>query len=192
MPDMTRLSEHQRRIAAAYNVASENYDRPALPFFALVAQRLIDLVEMPAGGVVLDAATGAGAGAIAAARKVGPSGRVIGVDIATHMLTRAQQNIRNTGMTNVTIQEGDIEGLEFDADTFDIVMSASAIFLVMDMSAALQEWRRVVRPGGWLAFSSYGAGAFEPMSGLYEARIRSYGCAAASHDSVLMAAAERS
>jgi arsenite methyltransferase len=175
MPDMTQLPEHQRRIAAVYNLASEGYDKPALRFFSLVAQRLVDLVEMPTVGVVLDAATGTGTAAIAAARKVGPSGRVIGVDIATHMLSRAHQKARNAGMTNVTIQEGDIEDLEFDADTFDTVMSASAIFLLTDLSAALREWRRVVRPGGWLAFSSYGKSAFEPMSGLYEARIRSYG-----------------
>ena len=175
MPDMTQLSEHQRHIAAVYNGASEGYDKPALRFLSLVAQRLVDLVEMPAGGVVLDAATGTGTGAIASARKVGPSGHVIGVDIAAHMLSKAQQKVRNAGITNVTIQEGAIEGPEFGVDTFDAVLCASSISSLTDMSAALQEWQRVIRPGGWFAFSSYGKGAFEPMSGLYEARIRSYG-----------------
>ena len=172
---MTQMSEHQRRIAAVHNLASEGTDKPALRFFSLVAQRLVDLVEMPAGGVILDAATGTGTAAIAAARKVGPSGHIIGVDIAAHLLIKARQNIRNAGMTDVTFQEGDIEGREFGVDTFDAVLCASSISFLSDMSAAVRGWQRVVRPGGWLAFSSYGKGAFEPMSGLYEARIRSYG-----------------
>jgi ubiquinone/menaquinone biosynthesis C-methylase UbiE len=91
------------------------------------------------------------------------------------MLSRAQQKVRNAGMTNVMLRDGEVQDLEFDADTFDTVLGASATLFLTDMSAALWEWQRVVRPGEWLAFSSYGKRAFEPMSGLYEARIRSYG-----------------
>ncbi len=169
------LTDHKQRVAAVYDLASSGYDKPAVRFFPLVAERLVELARFQPGAVVLDAGTGTGAAAIAAASKVGPTGRVIGVDIAADMLAQAKDKVDTRHLVNVTLQYGDIEHLEFEDGHFDNVVCASAIFFMSDMLAALKEWRRVLRPGGCVAFSGYGEQAFQPISDLFQARIAAYG-----------------
>ena len=105
------LTDHKQRVAAVYDLASSGYDKPAVRFFPLVAKRLVDLARIQPGAVVLDTGTGTGAAAIAAASKAGPTGRVIGVDIAADMLAQAQRKLDALRLMNVTIQYGDIERL---------------------------------------------------------------------------------
>lgn len=169
------LSDHKRRVAGVYNLASSGYDRSPLRFFRLVASRLVELVDMQRGQQILDVATGTGAAAVAAARRVGPTGRVTGVDIATEMLAQARRNVAATDLSNVDLQEADAEALPFQARTFDAVICASSIFFLPEMQAGPREWTRVVKPGGRVGFSAFGATAFQPQSDLFEARIRGYG-----------------
>jgi arsenite methyltransferase len=178
--DSSLLSEHKRRIAAVYNLAAEGYDRPALRFFQMAANCLVEMARIKSGTRVLDAATGTGVAAFATAGKVGPHGRVLGVDIATDMLALAKQKVASRHLANITMQYGDSEHLDFANDHFDAVLCASGIFFLPDMLAALKEWQRVMRPGGTVAFSSFGEHAFQPLSDLYETRIRRYGVPLAS------------
>jgi ubiquinone/menaquinone biosynthesis C-methylase UbiE len=173
--DNVTLSETKRRIAATYNLAAEGYDKPALRYFRLIAHLLVERAHLKAGAVVLDAATGTGEAALATAIKVGAHGQVIGVDIAGDMLAQAKQKAALHHLTNLSIQFGDIEHLDFASDRFDAVLCAAGIFFLPDILSGLQEWRRALKPGGTVAFSGFGEHTFQPMSDLFEARLRRYG-----------------
>jgi ubiquinone/menaquinone biosynthesis C-methylase UbiE len=169
------LNEHKQKVANVYNLAAPGYDKPALRFFPLVAERLVELAQIREGQSVLDAGTGTGVAAFAAARKIGWLGKVIGVDIGEQILEQALQKPDTNTDTPISFLIGDMEHLKFPNESFDVVLSASSIFFLPDMVSGLKEWRRVLTPGGCIAVSGYGESAFRPMSDLFEARIRSYG-----------------
>lgn len=171
---MLELDRHKHRVASVYNLAAAGYDRSALRFFRHCAHRLVSLAGIRQGQRVLDVATGTGAAALIAASVVGAAGHVVGIDIATEMLAQAHRSALARRLSNLEFVVGDAERLEFDDGTFDVVLCASGIFLLPDMVAALGEWLRVTKPGGVVAFQGYGDTAFQPMSDLFEARIRSY------------------
>lgn len=144
-------------------------------FFPLCAARLVELVHIQPGQEVLDVGTGTGAAALPAAKLTGPGGRVVGVDIAQEMLAQARRKAAAEGLTSMELRVEDAERLSFSDNTFEVVLSASSIFFLPDMLAGLREWWRVAKPGGAVAIQGYGTSAFQPISDLFEARIRSYG-----------------
>jgi arsenite methyltransferase len=97
---------------------------------------------------VLDLGSGAGFDAFLAAREVGPSGQVIGVDMTDEMLDRARENATTAGMTNVEFRKGLIEALPIRDASVDVVISNCVINLVPDKAAVYREVMRVLRPGG--------------------------------------------
>jgi ubiquinone/menaquinone biosynthesis C-methylase UbiE len=177
MSGSPELNEHKRRVRSVYNLAAPGYDKPAVRFFPIVAERLVEHTRLTPGEKVLDVATGTGAAAIPAARAVGPTGLVVGIDIATDMLERARAKVEEAGLTNVTLQEADAENLPYEAGSYDAVISASSIFFFPDMTSALREWGRVTKEYGRVVVSGYGEQAFQPISDHFEARIRNYGVA---------------
>jgi arsenite methyltransferase len=105
------------------------------------------------GETVLDLGSGAGFDAFLAAREVGPSGRVIGVDMTPEMLARARDNAERAGHGNVEFREGRIEALPLEDASVDVVISNCVINLVPDKGAVYREIARVLRPGGRLVIS---------------------------------------
>lgn len=105
------------------------------------------------GDHVLDLGSGAGLDALLAARAVGPTGFVHGVDMTDEMLALAERNRRSSGLTNVAFVRGFLEELPFDDDSFDVIISNCVINLAADKALVLGECRRVLRPGGRLAIS---------------------------------------
>jgi ubiquinone/menaquinone biosynthesis C-methylase UbiE len=171
------LSKHKQNVAKVYNLAAPGYDKPALRFFPLVAERLVGLAHVRQEHNVLDAGTGTGVAAFAAAKKVGRLGKVVGVDIGEQILDQACQKLDLTAHTNVSFFPDDMEHLEFPDESFDVVLSASSLFFLPDMNAGLNEWQRVLKLGGYVAVSGYGESAFRPLSDLFAARMQSYGVA---------------
>lgn len=169
------LSEHKQKVARVYNLAAAGYDKPALRFFPLTARRLVDLARLREGEHILDAGTGTGLAAFAAAESVGRLGKVIGVDIGEEILNQALQKLDLTVPSPIEFLLGDMEHLQFPGGSFDAVLSASSLFFLPDMASGLKEWKRVLKRGGRIAVSGYSGSAFRPLSDLFEARIRSYG-----------------
>jgi arsenite methyltransferase len=100
------------------------------------------------GETVLDLGSGAGFDCFLAARKVGSSGRVIGVDMTTEMLERARSNAARGGFDNVEFLQGYIEELPLPDETVDVVISNCVINLSTDKPRVFREIARVLKPGG--------------------------------------------
>mgnify|MGYP000869521055 CR=1 FL=1 len=108
----------------------------------------VALAAMQPGETVLDLGSGAGFDCFLAARKVGPEGRVIGVDMTPEMLARARKNAETGGYANVEFREGTIEALPVEDASVDVVISNCVINLSPDKDQVFREIHRVLKPGG--------------------------------------------
>ena len=102
------------------------------------------------GERVVDVGSGGGIDSLIAARMVGASGRVIGIDMTPAMLDKARTSASAAGMTNVEFREGFGESLPVEDGWADVVISNGVLNLMPDKDAALREMARVLRPGGRL------------------------------------------
>jgi SAM-dependent methyltransferase len=100
------------------------------------------------GETVLDLGSGAGMDAFLAARQVGPTGFVIGVDMTDAMLEKARANARRVGVANVEFRKGCIEQLPIDDESVDVILSNCVINLSPEKHRVYSEAFRVLRPGG--------------------------------------------
>ncbi|MFZ0886927.1 MAG: arsenite methyltransferase [Candidatus Binataceae bacterium] len=105
------------------------------------------------GETVIDLGSGAGFDAFLAAREVGETGRVIGVDMTPEMIERARANAVKGGYHNVEFREGRIEALPVESGSVDAVISNCVINLAPDKPAVFREVARVLRPGGRMVVS---------------------------------------
>jgi arsenite methyltransferase len=108
------------------------------------------LGEISSGERVVDVGCGAGIDSLIAARKVGPEGRVIGVDMTPVMLEKARRGAEEARLANVEFREGYAEALPVEEGWADAVISNGVLNLMPDKAAALAEMARVLKPGGRL------------------------------------------
>jgi SAM-dependent methyltransferase len=108
----------------------------------------VAIASLKEGEVVLDLGSGAGLDMFHAARKVGDTGRVIGVDMTPAMIEKAKYGAEQLGLENVEFRLGDIEDLPVDDGTVDVIISNCVINLAPDKGKVFREAYRVLRPGG--------------------------------------------
>ena len=113
----------------------------------------ISVAELRAGETVLDLGSGGGIDVLLSARRVGPTGQAIGLDMTDEMLELARRNAADAGATNVVFHKGRIEAIPLADASVDVVISNCVINLAADKPAVLAEMARVLRPGGRIGVS---------------------------------------
>lgn len=174
MPQQTaqEVIETQRqdwnRVAAGWEKWDEFFDRS----MAFLNHRIVGDARLRPGHHVLDLGSGTGYPALLAAQTVGPSGSVIGVDLADQMVAAAERKATRLGLTNVTICTGDVTTLPFEAGSFDAVTSRFCLMFLPDIPKAATEIARVLKSGGWVAAAVWSAAEKNPSIGLAMAAIK--------------------
>ena len=127
-------------------------DREELPSAAVMASlgcgNPIAVADLHPGERVLDLGSGGGIDVLLSAKRVGPTGRALGLDMTDEMLTLAGRNAAEAGATNVEFLKGQIEAIPLPAESIDVVISNCVVNLAADKPSVFREIARVLRPGG--------------------------------------------
>jgi SAM-dependent methyltransferase len=131
-----------------------------------VREWLIGKLAPQPGQTVLELGAGTGETGFEAARFIGEDGRLVSTDFSSEMVEVARRRGTELGLANVDYRVIDAERIEFDSGSVDGVLCQSTFMLVADPAAALAETRRVLRPGGRLALSVWGAPERNPWASI--------------------------
>jgi SAM-dependent methyltransferase/TusA-related sulfurtransferase len=167
MTDLMHKAEIQQLVRDAYSAldspggpAAAYYDAgqlawlpPGAVAWALGVGNPMAHAVLPPGSTVLDIGCGSGIDVLLAAHRVGPEGRVIGLDLLPEMCERVSANARAAGCTNVEVVEGEMEAIPLPDDAVDAIISNGVINLSARKMRALFECARVLRPGGHLCLT---------------------------------------
>jgi SAM-dependent methyltransferase len=149
-------SEHAgvRSVAEAFGYSAEELASiPAEANMGLSCGNPTATANLRPGEVVVDLGCGGGLDVFLAAKKVGPTGRAIGIDMTPEMLDRARANAERQGLSNVEFHEATIDHLPLADASVDCVISNCVINLAPDKRAVFREMARVLKPGGRVAVS---------------------------------------
>ena len=137
-----------------------------------VSERMLEALAPERGQTILELAAGTGETGFAAARAVGPEGRLISTDFAPEMVAAARRESERLGLRNVEHRVIDAEQIELDDDGVDGVICRWGYMLMSDLGAALSETRRVLRDGGRLSLSVWGDPQRNPWAAIPDRALR--------------------
>ncbi len=154
------LSSNAAACCGEPGIGAELYsvlERDELPDAAVLASlgcgNPTAVADLHPGERVLDLGSGGGIDVLLSAKRVGPTGRAIGLDMTDEMLALAQKNAAEAGATNVEFVKGHIEAIPLPASSVDVVISNCVVNLAADKPAVFREIARVLRPGGRIGIS---------------------------------------
>lgn len=155
-----RFSCCQPDLENTLNIGTKGYDAEALEALppevtsiSLGCGDPVTLASLLPGQTVVDLGSGGGIDCFLAAGKVGPNGKVIGIDMTEEMIERARINQAKLGVENVEFRQGEIENLPIEDNSVDVIISNCVINLSTDKQKVLKEAFRVLKPGGKFAVS---------------------------------------
>ena len=157
---MARADDYRRESRARWGAAATGWERrrDAMRRITMpVSAWMVDAIDPQPGQTVLEVAAGPGDTGFLAAELIQPGGTLITSDFAPEMLTVAQRRAEELGITNVRFKQIDAESIDLDAGTIDGVLGRWGYMLMADRAAAVRETRRVLRDGGAVSFSVWGA-----------------------------------
>lgn len=150
----------KQRDAASYDDVVDRFERYTEHFTLPIARHLVDLARLEPSARILDVGCGTGVVARLAAAGLGPTGRVVGLDLSDGMLRKAAELAQAApGGNRIEFRKGDAERLDFDTASFDATLSLYALRHLPHPELALKEMLRVLRPGG---ISVIGVGSAAP------------------------------
>lgn len=152
----TPLPSPAVRNARLFDELAPSYDAVGVDFFGPIARGLLDLLHLQPGERVADLGCGKGAFLAPAARAVGTTGRVLGLDVAPAMVAAARAAAFDQGLTNVDVAVRDVQEPDLPPRSFDVVAASLVLFFLPAPLAALRAWRAGLRPGGRLGISTFG------------------------------------
>lgn len=167
MNNIMHSDDAKTKAAMAYNAAADHFDHPVSSFWHRFGLRTIERLALQPGERVLDVCSGSGGSALPAAVQVGADGAVVAADLAERLIGLARAKAEAQGLTNIEFRVDDMLALGYPDHSFDSVVCVFGIFFVPDMSKAVREFWRMVKPGGRLAITTWGLNLFEPANGAF-------------------------
>lgn len=147
---------HKQRVSQVFDCVASQYGKGSCSFFNYFGKQLVEHVPVAAEWKALDIATGKGAVLFPLAEKVGPSGKVVGIDISKEMLAETSIAVQTREIDWINLFHMDAERLDFPDNSFDAVFCGFALFFFPSMQKALSEFKRILKPEGFLAVSTWG------------------------------------
>lgn len=164
----SQVAQRKQHLAGVFDRAAPTYDSIGPHYFSHFGRRLVELVQIAEGARVLDVATGRGAALFPAAAAVGAHGRVIGIDFAPTMVTETGKELAARSVANAEVHQMDAEHLEFPDAAFDYVLCGFANFFFPQLTGAMAEIGRVLKPNGQIGVTTWGSTFRERMNWLEE------------------------
>ena len=156
-PSPEQVIESQRqdwnRVAGGW----EKWDRFFDEQMAFLNHRLVADARLRSGMRVLDLGSGTGYPALLAAQTVGPTGTVVGIDLAEQMLDAARRKTSSLKLSNITFQTGDVSSLPFEKVSFDAVTTRFCLMFLPDIPKAVAEIARILKRDTWIAAAVWSA-----------------------------------
>jgi ubiquinone/menaquinone biosynthesis C-methylase UbiE len=141
-------------LRGVFTRSASSYER--IRYFPIFGAWLVETAQIPEGAHVLDVACGRGAVLFPAAERVGPKGRVIGIDLADGMARETQLEIERRGLKQAEARQMDAEHLTFPDSSFDFVLCGFSLQFFPHLVEALSEFKRVLKPGGRIVVTTWG------------------------------------
>ncbi len=141
-------------LRGVFDRAAEGYGH--IRYFPIFGTWLVEMARISPGAKVLDVACGRGAVLWPAAEKVGPNGRIVGIDLSEGMVQEVNAEIQKRGLKNAEAHAMDAEHLEFPDNSFDQVLCGFSLQFFPHLAQALLEFHRVLKPGGRVVVSTWG------------------------------------
>lgn len=147
-------------VVSTYTLAADHFD--TLPFWHHFGQRTVDLLAPAPGNTVVDLFCGTGASALPAARAVGPTGSVLGIDLTPALVEVARANAAREGLGQARFAAADVTTFDLPAGSVDAVVSVFGLFFASDVPAVLARAWSWLRPGGRLVSTVWGEVVLSP------------------------------